>query len=68
MGEKEKELLKLVCLPLKDLAAALGVPYATMRNWTTGRTMSDDNRRALAAFMRSHGAQLVKRAEELEGS
>ena len=33
----------------------------------TGRTMSDDDRRAFAKFMREHGTRLVKLAEELEG-
>ena len=67
MGEKEKEVLSLVCLTLKELAASLGVSYTSVRNWSAGRPMPSDARRALAAFMRTHAARLVKLAEELEG-
>ena len=66
MGEKAKEVLTAVCLPLKDPAVAMGVPYTTMRNWTSGRAMPPESRAALAAFMRTHAARLVKLAGALE--
>ena len=48
--------------------AFVPVPYSTVRNWSSGRTdFPDENRTALAAFMRTHAARLVKLAEELEG-
>ena len=60
-------MLKVICLPLKELAKALGVPYSTARNWSSGRTdLPEKYRAALAAFMRKHAAELVKLAEELE--
>ena len=60
-------MLKLVCLPLKDLAAALHVPYSTLRNWSAGRTdMPEHYHARLATFVRQHAANLVKLADELE--
>ena len=61
-------MLKLVCLPLKDLADALGAPYGSVRNWSSGRVdFPESYRRALARFMRAHAARLEAAAEELEG-
>jgi len=67
MGEKDRTMLKLVCLPLKALAEALDVPYGSVRNWSSGRTdFPDKHRPALARFMRLHAKRLEAAAEELE--
>ncbi len=67
MGEDTQNLLKLICLPIIDLSKALGVPYNTVRSWSSGRIdPSPENREALIRFMRSHSAELAKKAEELE--
>ena len=68
MGEKEGEILRGACLILKDIAEAVDVPHTTVRNWAAGRIeIPREARTAIAAFMRSHAAQLVKLADELEG-
>ena len=68
MGEREREILRLACLSLKDVADATGIAYGTVRNWSAGRIeMSAEGRLAVALFFREHGAKLVKLAEELEG-
>ena len=67
MGERTKKTLQALCLTLKDVARAVGMSHDSLRGWSAGRTEpSPDNRAALAAFMRTHAARLVKLAEELE--
>jgi len=67
MGDKERELLKLVCLPLKDLAGSLGVGYENIRNWSMGRVeIPKTYRGKLAEFIRQHAKRLEKAADELE--
>ena len=67
MGEMIIGLVKALCLPQAQLSEELGVPYDTVRGWSSGRAEpSPDNRAALAAFMRTHAARLLKLAEELE--
>ena len=64
----EGELLRAACLTLKGMAEAVRVPPTTVRNWSVGRIeIPPEHRAALAAFMRTHAARLVKLAEELEG-
>ena len=59
MSEATKNLVKLVCLPIKDLSEALGVPYDTVRSWSSGRTdPSPENRAALLRFMGEHAKKL----------
>jgi hypothetical protein len=67
MGEKERGLLKLVCLPLKELAKEIDVGYGNIRNWTTGRAPIPSAYRAkLVQFIRKHVKRLEKAADELE--
>ena len=67
MGELIQGVMKILCLPQAELAQRMGVPYDTVRGWSSRRAEpSPDNRAALAAFMRKHAAELVKLAEELE--
>ena len=67
MGEIIIGLMKALCLPQAQLSEALGVPYDTVRGWSSGRAEpSPENRAALAAFMRTHAGRLLKLAEELE--
>ena len=67
MGELIQGAMKILCLPQAELAPRMGVPYDTVRGWSSRRAEpSPDNRAALAAFMRKHAAELVKLAEELE--
>ena len=59
MSEDTKSLIKLVCLPIKDLSEALGVPYDTVRSWSSGRIdPSPANRAALLRFMGEHAKKL----------
>ena len=59
MSEDTKNLLKLVCLPIKDLSEALGVPYDTVRSWSSGRVdPSPENRAALIRFIGEHAEKL----------
>ena len=68
MGEMIIGLVRALCLPQAQLSEELGVPYDTVRGWSSGRAdPSPENRAALASFMRTHAARLVKLAEELEG-
>ena len=68
MGDFIQRAMKILCLAQNDLAGQLGVPYDTVRGWSSGRAdPSSDNRLALAEFMRGHAAELLKLAEELEG-
>lgn len=67
MGELTQRLLKLLCLPQSQLSEALGVPYDTVRGWSSGRAdPTPDNRKALASFMRRHAEKLLAAADELE--
>ena len=68
MGEETQGLIKLVCVPIMELAGAIRVPYDTVRGWSSGRAdPSPENRKALAKFMRQHAKKLLAAAEELEG-
>ena len=68
MGEETQDLIKLVCVPILELSRALGVPYDTVRGWSSGRAdPSPENREALAKFMRQHAQKLLIAAGELEG-
>ena len=68
MGEMIISLMKVLCLSQAQLSDDLGVPYDTVRGWSSGRAdPSRGNRTALAVFVRKHGARLVKLAQELEG-
>ena len=68
MGEETQRLIKLVCIPILELAGAIRVPYDTVRGWSSGRAdPSPENRQALAKFMRQHAGKLVAAADELEG-
>ncbi len=67
MGEETQRLIKLVCVPIVELASAIRVPYDTVRGWSSGRAdPSPENRTALADFMRQHAKKLVAAADELE--
>lgn len=69
MGEQEAEALRLVCLTLKDIADALGVPHTTVRNWSAGRVaVPDESRPQLVAFIRQHAERLLTAADDLEES
>ena len=68
MGDDDRDLLKLVCFPQKELADAIGATYSTFRNWSSGKDeIPSEYHEALAAFMRQHAKKLVAAAEELEG-
>ena len=68
MGDEDREAIKLVCVPQKDLADALGVSYSTLRNWSSGRIeIPPENSVALTRFLRAHAKKLVAAADELEG-
>ena len=67
MGDDDRALLKLVCFPQKELADAIGATYSTLRNWSSGKDeIPSEYHEALAAFMRSHGENLIEAAERLE--
>ena len=67
MGEETQDLIKLVCVPILELSRVLGVPYDTVRGWSSGRAdPSPENREALAKFMRDHAENLIAAAERLE--
>ena len=67
MSEDTKSLIKLVCLPIKDLSRDLGVPYDTVRSWSSGRIdPSPENRAALLKFMGEHAKKLRATVDELE--
>jgi DNA-binding transcriptional regulator YiaG len=66
MGEKEGEILRAARVTLKDMADALGVPHATVRNWSVGRVaVPVDARAQLAAFLERRGGELTRLAAEL---
>lgn len=67
MGEREQDLIKLTCLPLKELAAAIDVSYTAIRNYSSGRPVPEDVRARLIRFAREHADQLQAAADELEG-
>ena len=67
MGEDTQNLIKLICLPIIDLSEALGVPYNTVRSWSSGRIdPSPENRQAIAKFMRRHAQKLLIAAPGVE--
>ena len=67
MGEQIEQIVRLLHMPFAAIAKEVGVGYDTVKGWSSGRAEpSPDNRAALAAFMRTHAARLVKLAEELE--
>ena len=68
MGEQTEAVIRLLHLPMAEIAAGVGVSYDTVKGWSYGRSEpSPENRAALLSFMRKHAAELVKLAEELEG-
>ena len=67
MQPKDRAMLKLVCLPLKELAAELDTSYSNVRNWSSGhKEIPDRYRKPLAAFMRRHAKRIDKAAEAME--
>ncbi len=68
VSEEIQELLKLVSISQKQLASELGVPYDTVRGWSSGRAdPTPENREKLVAFVREHAGRLKEAAEGLEG-
>jgi hypothetical protein len=60
-------MLKLVCLPLKELAEELGTSYSNVRNWSSGaKEIPEKYRQPLAAFMKRHAKRIAKAAEGME--
>jgi len=67
MQPKDRSKLKLVCLPLKELAEELETSYSNVRNWSSGqKEIPDKYRKPLAAFMRKHAKRIDKAAAEME--
>ena len=68
MGEQIEQVVRLLHMPFATIAKEVGVGYDTVKGWSSGRAdPSPEHRVALAAFMRTHAARLVKLAGELEG-
>ena len=68
MGDETKSVIRLLHLPMEDIAKGTRVSYDTVKGWSYGRSdPSPENRLALAAFMRAHAARVLDAAEELEG-
>ena len=68
MQPKDRAMLKLVCLPLKELAEELDTSYSNVRNWSSGhKEIPDKYRKPLATFMRKHAKRIHKAASEMEG-
>ena len=68
MGEATKRLLAILSPPFREVAAAVGVSYDTVKGWSAGRTdPSPENRAALATYARRQAAELARLADELEG-
>lgn len=64
-----KEATDLLSVPLDRIAAALGKTYGTVLAYRTGdRVPPAEVRMRLVAFMREHSAELLKAADELDGS
>lgn len=62
-------MLKLVCLPLKELAEELGTSYSNVRNWSSGqKEIPAKYRKPLAAFMRKHAKRIERAAEDMADS
>ena len=62
-------MLKLVCFPLKKLAAELGTSYSNVRNWSSGeKEIPQKYRKPIAAFMRKHAKRIKKAADEIAAS
>ena len=69
MGEVAQRIMKLLFVPLQEIANSLGVGYDTVKGWSSGRAdPSPENGKALAKFMRQHAKKLLAAADELEGS
>lgn len=68
MGEQEQELIRLVSLPLKELAEELGVSYAAVRNYAAGRPIPSTVRVKLARFAEKHAKRLERAAADLRAS
>lgn len=67
MGDFVIAAVRDLCLSQARLAERLGLPYDTVRGWSSGRAdPSRENRILLASFMRRHAASLVATAEQLE--
>jgi hypothetical protein len=67
MQPKDRAMLKLVCLPLKELAVELDTSYSNVRNWSSGhKDIPAQYRRPLAAFMRRHARRIEKAADAME--
>ena len=66
MQPTDRATLKLVCLPLKQLADELDTSYSNVRNWSSGhKEIPDKYRKPLAAFMRRHATRIRKAASEI---
>lgn len=67
MTERMRRALKLVCLPMTELAESLGVGYDTVKGWSSGRAdPSPENREIFVTFIRAHAHKLLELAEDLE--
>ncbi len=66
MGDYTKSALRLLHLPLEEIAEGVGVGYDTVKGWSSGRSdPSLENRAALATFMRHHAEEVARVAEEM---
>jgi len=63
-----REATDLLAVPLEDVAKAVGRSYRTVMAYRLGqRKVPEEVLERLAEFMRSHSADLAKKAEELKG-
>ena len=61
-------MMKLLCLPLKELAEELDTSYSNVRNWSSGaKDIPEKYRRAIAVFMRRHAKRIARAADQMEG-
>ena len=69
MHDQSKRLFRLLRLPFANIAADLGVGYDTVKDWSSGRVdTTPEHRKALAAFVRDHAAELNRFADELDAT
>lgn len=69
MGERIQRILKTLCLPMNELAAELGVPYDTVKGWSSGRAEpSRENRVKLVHFIDGHIERLQEARDNLRFS